>query len=206
MSEQPAQPWSVLRRERLVDSRWVQVDREAVALPDGLRIDDYYVVREPDFAMVLAVTEEAQAILVRQYKHGIGRPMLELPAGYLEAGDASAGEAIQRELREETGFEAALVQPLAALVTSPTRSPSRGHYFLATGCRHVSVQALDPAERIEIVLAPVAALGDLVASGQIDGLSSVACIALGLTALAQRGPDGSASGVHDPASPSHRRS
>ena len=175
--------WRVEDRRRLVDSRWLWVDRETVTLPDGTRLDDYYVVHEPDFVMALAVTGDDQAVLARQYKHGIGRATLELPAGYLEEDDVSAEAAIGRELREETGYVARRIEPLGALVTSPTRSPGRGHYFLATGCQRVDDQRLDATERIEVVLAPLERLPALVAAGEIDAVSSVAAIFLGLRAL-----------------------
>lgn len=179
----PADGWQVRRRRRLLDTQWLQVDVEDVALPDGRLIEDYYVVREPDFVMVLAVTIDGLAVLVRQYKHGIGRVVLELPAGYLDRGDRSPAEAVRRELREETGYAAAEVRHLASLVNSPTRSPSCGHYFLATGCRPVGGQQLDPAERIAVVLTPLAELPALIRTGTIEVQSSVAGVYLGLAAL-----------------------
>jgi 8-oxo-dGTP pyrophosphatase MutT (NUDIX family) len=175
--------WRVTRRRRLVDSRWLSVDLEDVVLPDGHRIDGYYVIHEPDWGMVFAVTDDRQIVLVRQYKHGIGRVTLELPAGYLEPGDSSPAEAIRRELREETGYEPAEIRPLASLICGPTRSTQVGHYFLATGCRRAGAQSLDPAERIEVLLASLADLPSLVRSGAIAVESSVAGVFLGLDAL-----------------------
>jgi 8-oxo-dGTP pyrophosphatase MutT (NUDIX family) len=175
--------WRVLRRERLLDNRWLRVDVEDVALPDGHRIDGYYVIHEPDWGMVFAVTDDRRVVLVRQYKHGIGRVTVELPAGYLEAGDGSPEEAIRRELREETGYEPAEIRKLADIICSPTRSSQMGHLFLATGCRRAGDQSLDPAERIEVVLAPLADLPTLVRDGVIAVESSVAGVFHGLEAL-----------------------
>lgn len=179
----PADGWQVRRRRRLIDNQWLRVDVEDVVLPDGHVIEDYYVVHEPDFVMVLAVTTDGLAVLVRQYKHGVGRVVLELPAGYLDRDDGSPAEAVRRELREETGYAAGEVRHLASLINNPTRSPSRGHYFLATGCRPAGDQQLDPAERIAVVLAPLAELPALVQAGAIEVQSSVAGISLGLAAL-----------------------
>lgn len=183
VGDQDERRWRVRQRQRLVDSRWLRVDLEDVELPDGHRIDGYYVVHQPDWSIILAVTTDEQAILVRQYKHGIGRVTLELPAGYLEPDDHSAGEAIRRELREETGYEAAEIRPVLTFVTDPTRSPQRGHVFLATGCRLAGDQRLDPAERIAVVLAPLADLPHLIHAGSIEIESSIAAIYLGLAAL-----------------------
>jgi 8-oxo-dGTP pyrophosphatase MutT (NUDIX family) len=175
--------WRVRRRQRLIDSPWLRVDREDVVPPHGPPIDDYYLVHEPDFAMVFAVTTDGQVVLVRQYKHGIGRVMLELPAGYLDAADGAPEAAARRELREETGYEAGAVRRLASLVSSPTRSPNRGHIFLATGSRLAGAQALDPNEWIEVLCVAPADLRGLVRAGAIEAQSSIAAIFLGLDAL-----------------------
>jgi 8-oxo-dGTP pyrophosphatase MutT (NUDIX family) len=189
MSARDETGWRVTRRQRLIDNRWLRVDVEDVILPDGRALDGYYVVTEPHWAIVFAVTEAGQVLLVRQYKHGIKRVTLELPAGYLEPGDASAAEAIRRELREETGYEAATIRHLASMVTSPTRSSQMGHVFLAAGCRWAGAQALDPAEHIDVVLATVAQVRALVGSGAIEVESSIAAIFLGLEALAGQAGD-----------------
>ena len=51
---------------------WLRVDLEESSLPDGRRLDGYYVVHQPAFAMVFAVTTTGEVVLVRQYKHGAG--------------------------------------------------------------------------------------------------------------------------------------
>jgi 8-oxo-dGTP pyrophosphatase MutT (NUDIX family) len=175
--------WQVMRRERLVDDAWLRVDREDIALPDGRRLDGYYIVHQRAFAMVFAVTVASEVVLVRQYKHGVGQITLELPAGYIEGGDASPAEAVGRELAEETGYTAATIRPLGTLICDPTRSMQRGYVFLATGCQQTDDQRLDPAERIEVILATPARVHELVVSGEIAVQSSIAAIYLGLTAL-----------------------
>jgi 8-oxo-dGTP pyrophosphatase MutT (NUDIX family) len=101
--------------------------------------------------MVVALTDEGQAVLVRQYKHGCGQVVCECPAGYIHAGEDAAAAAA-RELREETGYEAAALEPLASLFASPATMPHRMHLFLARGLRVAGRQALDPAEDIEVLL------------------------------------------------------
>ncbi|MCC6628438.1 MAG: NUDIX hydrolase [Chloroflexi bacterium] len=175
--------WRVVGRRRLVDDVWLRVDRESIRLPDGRTLDGYFVVHQRHFAIVFPVTAAGEVVLVRQYKHGIGQTTLELPAGYIEPADPAPAAAVVRELAEETGYTPADIQPLGALICDPTRSPQRGHVFLATGCRLTGGQRLDPAERIEVVLAPLARLQALVTDGEIAVQSSIAAIFLGLAAL-----------------------
>ena len=84
---------------------WIQLSVEQVRLPDGRVVDDYYRIKLPDYAMVFAQTTDGKIIMERLYKHGIGRVSLGLPAGLVHAGEDPLAGA-QRELLEETGYEA----------------------------------------------------------------------------------------------------
>ena len=74
---------------------------------------------------------------IEEYKHGPGRVVLHLPAGYLEPGEEPLAAA-QRELREETGYEAGVWTSLGALYEDGNRGMSIGHHFLAQNARQVA--------------------------------------------------------------------
>ena len=61
--------------------------------------------RASDFAVVVAVTEQGELVIERQYRHGIEKVIWELPAGAIEPGE-DPQEAAKRELLEETGYKA----------------------------------------------------------------------------------------------------
>jgi ADP-ribose pyrophosphatase len=86
-------------------------------------------------AVILAVTEAREIVLVEQFRHAHGAPCIELPAGLI--GDTDAGDtpaaAAARELHEETGFEAAHWQDFGAFATSPGMSSEMFTLFKATG-------------------------------------------------------------------------
>ena len=58
----------------------------------------------PACVNVIAITAEGQFVLVRQYRHGIGRETWEIPVGVVETTDKTPLAGAQRELLEETGF------------------------------------------------------------------------------------------------------
>lgn len=62
------------------------------------------VVVRPDTVSAVALDEEENLLLVKQYRYSIGAWTLEIPAGTIDKGE-SAEEAMHRELREETGFD-----------------------------------------------------------------------------------------------------
>src|SRR5262245_12592397 len=82
--ERPAvlRPWKVLGRQVLLERKpWLEVSQERVELPSGRVIDDFYRVVLPDFAVIVPVTRSGEFVLVRGYKHGLGRVTLSPPAG-----------------------------------------------------------------------------------------------------------------------------
>lgn len=96
--------------ETLVDGDWVyrgaflQIRKERVRLPDGGLAQREFVVH-PGAVMIVPLLDDGSLLLERQYRHPIGRVMLEFPAGKLDAGEAPLACA-QRELQEETGYRA----------------------------------------------------------------------------------------------------
>lgn len=86
-------------------------------------------------AVILALTDAREIVLVEQYRPPLGRPCIELPAGLV--GDEAANEAVfdsaRRELFEETGFEAAHWESIGAFASSPGMVGEIFHLFRATG-------------------------------------------------------------------------
>ena len=95
--------WKVLFSEYLIKRPWLTARRDKVELPDGRVIPEYYVLEYPDWVNVIAIPKEGQFVMERQYRYAIDRICYEIPRGVAEKGETPL-EAIQRELKEETGY------------------------------------------------------------------------------------------------------
>ncbi len=167
--------WRVTASSYVVDSHFLRLRKDTIELPGGAMVQDYYVRESRGFVVVFAITEGSRVVLVRQYKHGIGQELLELPAGAIDPGEKPIDTAV-RELREETGYTASSMEFLRSFIVDPTNSDTVAHLFLARDARHTSHQNLDVTEQIETSLVEVNALLKLVRDGTIDSVSHVASI------------------------------
>jgi 8-oxo-dGTP pyrophosphatase MutT (NUDIX family) len=167
----------VLTDSALVAQRWLEVREQRVRLANGHEIERFHLVKGPSWAAVLCLTDAGEVVLVRQYRHGLGGPSLELPAGVLDAAEEPL-VAARRELREETGFEARHFEALLSLSPEPARNSARAHFFFARGGVCAGAQALDSSEELEVVLLPVSEIFDAIDSGHIVHAAHVAAILL----------------------------
>ena len=96
--------------EEIYSGKIVHLYRDTVRLPNGSRAIRE-VMRHPGAAAVVPLTQEGNVILVRQYRYPFAQVMLEIPAGKLDPGEEPIACA-QRELLEETGYQAQELIPL----------------------------------------------------------------------------------------------
>lgn len=102
--ERESAPWEVTASE-VHWSGYSTVRTDTVVLPDGDTVEREVVEHQPAVAVV-PVTSDGDVVLVRQYRHALGRYVLEVPAGGVDPDDDDPESAAQRELREEIGRRA----------------------------------------------------------------------------------------------------
>ena len=141
--------WKTLSSEYLIKRPWLTARRDKVQLPDGRILDDYYVLEYPTWVNVIAITKEGDMVLVRQYRHALGRTNFELVAGVLEKGEDPL-VAAQRELLEETGYSGGEWKELMQLSANSSTMTNLTHCFLAEGVEKTALQNLDASEDLEV--------------------------------------------------------
>ncbi len=146
--------WIVRESRTIYEARWLRLREDWCAFPDGTPLPaPWYVVEKDDYALIVAVTAAREAVLVRLYKHGAGAVVTEFPAGFIDPGEDPA-HAVRRELREETGFVADQVIPIATLCASPSVLSNRCHIYWCPNLVDRVPPSPEPSERIEVLLRP----------------------------------------------------
>ena len=180
--------WEIISSELVIESPWYNLRRDACRLPHGSIVEPYYVRVHAGFSVVFALTPDRRVVLTRQYKHGIGDVVLELPAGALDP-DEDPAACAARELEEETGYVAPALELLAVLAADPTSSTGRLFLYLARDATPSGTAAPDVTEDIETVVLPVADVLARIRSGEIYVQSHVAAIYTALDRLGLIGID-----------------
>ncbi len=170
------------RRVILNYSKFLVVEEHTVELPDGQVIVDWPWLITPDFVNVVAVTQEGQFLCFRQTKYGIEGASLAPVGGFLEPGEDPllAG---QRELLEETGYEAGEWIPLGNYRVDANRGAGMAYFFLARGARRVAEATPDDLEEQELLYLTRSEMEAALASRQFKVLPWTAIVALALRHL-----------------------
>lgn len=137
----------------IYSGKFLQVYRDETELPDGAPAIREWI-KHPGAAAILALTDDHQLLMVRQYRYATRTEYLEIPAGKRDAGEDPL-ETAKRELEEETGYVAERWTYLAALHPCIGYSNEVIHYYLAEGLTRGKM-APDEGEWVELVLIPVA--------------------------------------------------
>ncbi|SEO24452.1 ADP-ribose pyrophosphatase [Halogranum amylolyticum] len=175
------------------------VRRDDVRLPDGTETD-YHYVDEPPAVVILPFDADGDVVVIEEWRQAVGRVNRGLPAGTTEPEDGDLRAAAHRELREETGYEAAEMEPLTTVEPANGIANTVHHYFVARGCEPTGEQELDFNESIRVgttdyerLLAAVvsgenaddegdrAEGGDGDANGVVDGRTAVGVMRYELT-------------------------
>ena len=179
--------WKILQSEIVIDTPHLRLRRDTVETSRGYVIEGYHVRETRGFVVVFALTPGDELVLVRQYKHGAGNVVLELPAGAIDPGE-SALAAATREFEEETGYAVeGTLEHVRTFIADPTNSDGRFSLFFGRGARPGRAQHFDPTEEITVELVPLDRAIELLRDGSIDVAPHVASIYTVLDRLGRLG-------------------
>ena len=143
---------------------FLDVRRDRIRLPDGATAEREYI-RHPGAVMVIPILDDGRLMLERQWRHPMGRVMLEFPAGKLDAGEEPFHCAV-RELVEETGYGATEWARAGILHNAIAYSNEGIEVWFARGLV-AGEQHLDAGEFLEVVTHSVEQLDAKALSGEL---------------------------------------
>lgn len=135
--------------------------------------EPYYSLKLPDYAAVVAITDQQRVLIVRQYRPAVEHDTLELPSGLVDPGETPA-ETARRELLEETGYQAGEVEVLAGMNPDTGRLSNRMWGCLAKEVRRVEGRA--PEEGIAVLTWSLEELAHSMMHGTFDHALHVAVV------------------------------
>jgi 8-oxo-dGTP pyrophosphatase MutT (NUDIX family) len=177
--------WKILSSEYLFNDLWFKVRKDKCITPQGKIVDPYYVYEFPTWVAAVALTEDGKIILEKQYRHALGETCIEIPGGCVDDTDKSFEDAIKRELMEETGYKFSSYEYLGRISANPSTNSNLMHMFLARGGREVASQDLDHNEEIEIELASIDEVKQLLRGNKIVQAMHVTCIMYALEKMGE---------------------
>ena len=139
--------------------------------------EPYYSLKLPDYAAVVAITEEQRVLIVRQYRPAVERDTLELPSGIVDPGETPEAAA-RRELLEETGYQGGDWQVLGAMEPDSGRLGNRIWSCVAKGVRHTENCA--PEEGIEVLAWSLDELAQAMTDGRFSMALHVAAVMMAI--------------------------
>ncbi len=177
------QPWKTLSRQTILNhSKFLTVENHTIELPDGRVVSDWPWLITPDFVNVAVVTKDRHFLCFRQTKYAADGVTLAPVGGYLEPGEDPLAAA-QRELMEETGYEAPDWFHLGTYPVDGNRGAGQAHLFLAQDAEWVAEPDADDLEEQDLLHLTRAEVEAALAAGEFKILSWPTLMALALLRL-----------------------
>ena len=142
-----------LKREYIYEGRIIKLRKDEVELPDG-NVASREIIEHNGGSGVIAVTEDDEILLVKQYRRPYDEVTLEIPAGKLNPGESPLENA-RRELLEETGYEADELIDFGKMYPSPGYLGEVVRVYYAPSVKKIGEANTDEDEFLSLVKMPV---------------------------------------------------
>lgn len=166
--------------KKVFEGRVFSVIIESITTRKGGKMD-VEIVRHPGSVVLIPLTARGEVILVRQYRHAIGRSAWELPAGTLKPNE-DPKRAAARECHEEIGLLPGQLEELGSFFPTPGYCDEEMTFYRATGLREPGPDdekaEQDEDEDIEREAFTLERIRSMIRAGEIIDLKTVAGVSL----------------------------
>ena len=156
---------------------WMRVREDDIVFADGSK-GIYGVVEKPDFALIVPVHADGRLQLVEQFRYAVGARFWEFPQGAWEAGDGVPEDMARRELEEETGFSAEVIEPVGRLYEAYGFCNQALHVFLARGLTAGTARRDSQELDMRSAAFELSEIKAMIAQGEIADAPSVSALGL----------------------------
>ena len=149
MDADTPQPWEVIESEQGPDLVLFRTRYDWVKNPRNAKLMKAVILETRDWVNIVAVTPEKKVLAVKQFRFGVAKTTVEIPAGIIEKGESHEQAAI-RELKEETGYTTDRWQYLGWFEANPAFLNNVCHAWLALDAVKTHAPQLDDGEEISL--------------------------------------------------------
>jgi len=164
-----------LSTEYVVKHQYFTARKDSYETAAGKIVEPYFVVELPTSVTAVAITEDNEVILIKQYRHPLNESIVEIPGGFIDEAEQPQ-QAIERELMEETGYSFSSFHYLGITAANPGLLNNFTHMFLAVGGNKSGEQSLDANEEIEIILKPLQEVKQMLQHNEIRQSMHALCM------------------------------
>jgi ADP-ribose pyrophosphatase len=182
--EDQAESWPVDESCEVFSNWLITVRNDKVHMP-GNRVAERSVVTHPGAVAVLALDGANRALMIRQYRHPVGKALWELPAGLRDHAGEPLVTAAQRELAEETGYQARTWHSLVDHYSSPGFTTERVRIFLARDLAPVEGSSYVREDEEALIVTgwlPLADAASAILAGRLHNSATIAGLLAGYVA------------------------
>ncbi len=163
---QTPETWTRKSSKAVADCRVFKVREDFCERDSDKKEATFFVVENPDWVNVIALTKEKQVVLIEQFRHGSEEIILEIPGGMIDENE-DREVAARRELLEETGYTADEFVYLGKSRPNPAIQNNWIYHYAALNCEQTGATDFDEHESVTTKLVPLAAIENLIESGKI---------------------------------------
>jgi len=138
---------------------------------------EFFTINIADFVNVIALTKKQEIVMVRQFRHGVEHPTIEMPGGLIDPDEHDIAASARRELLEETGYDGDMLE-LGVVHPNPALLKNRCHFFIVPRANRVAAQNLEETEDAHVLLIPRERINGMIKSGEISNALMIAGLKL----------------------------
>lgn len=159
--------WELFSDELVFESPVFKIRSGPVVCKRSGRKKNFYKFDFPHWVNIIAITEDEQLLLIKQYRYGSNQVELEIPGGVMEEGE-SPEIAGCRELLEECGYAGENARVIGKVNPNPAVQENYCYTVLVENARKVAEQNMDDMEDIAIITRPKKDVLEALAGGTLD--------------------------------------
>ena len=156
MNEKP-DTWTRKQSKSVADCRVFKVREDFCERDSDDKTASFYVIENPDWVNVIALTKDERVVLIEQFRHGSEEIILEIPGGMLDENEDKE-TAAKRELLEETGYSSDEIIYLGKSRPNPAIQNNWIYHYAALNCEKTDETAFDEHES---VITKLVSLGEI---------------------------------------------